>query len=178
LRAALRDFRHVASLFPSSRFSIRSVLTHIPPDAQAVVEYGPGTGNFTRGLLRHLGASSQLICVELNPEFVPGLRQIEDPRLQVVEGSVLAVLPSIRACLPKGVDAVISGIPFSLIPADEREKIIEETRNALRPGGCFIAYQNSRLLVPLFERYFDSVSTQFEARNVFPYFIMVGRVAK
>ncbi len=168
----------MASLFPSSRYTIRSVLAHVHPRAEAIVEYGPGTGNFTRAILRHLGESGRVFCVELNAEFVPNLRRIADSRLQIVEGSVLAVLPSIRASLPQGADAVISGIPFSLIPEDEREKIVRETRNALKPGGCFIAYQNSRLLVPLFERYFDTVSTQFEPRNVFPYFIMVGRVAR
>jgi phospholipid N-methyltransferase len=77
---------------------------------------------------------------------------------------------------PQGADAIISGIPFSLIPADEREAIVSQTRQALRPGGCFIAYQNSRLLVPLIRRHFDSVTTVFEPRNLFPYFIMIGRI--
>jgi phospholipid N-methyltransferase len=172
----LRDFRQVASLFPSSRYTIRSVLKHVSPNASVVVEYGPGTGNVTKGILKHLGSSGRVISVELNPRFLPGLAEIPDRRLEVVQGSVLAVLPSIRARIPQGADAVISGIPFSMIPSDEREKIVQETRKALKPGGCFIAYQNSRLLVPIFERYFDSVSTQFEARNIFPYFIIVGRV--
>ncbi len=176
LFTAVRDFRHVASLFPSSRYAIRSVLKQISVDSEIAIEYGPGTGVFTHALLKHLAPSSHLYCIEINPGFIAQLRKTKDPRLTLVEGSVLAVLPSVRARCPQGADVVLSGIPFTVIPSDERERIVEETRKALRSGGKFIIYQNSRLMVSLFRKYFASVTVKFEPRNVFPYFIITGNV--
>lgn len=139
-----------------------------------IVEYGPGTGNITRALLRKLSFNGKLIAIELNPKFEKMLDQMGDPRLQVRLGGVLEVLPSIAH--DQKVDAVVSGIPFSFFPEEDRETIVIKTRQLLRPGGSFIVYQSTRLLVPLFEKHFDSISVKYEPRNIFPYFIISGTV--
>lgn len=175
LGTALRDFRHVASIFPSTRFAIARIVAFVDPSAVAVVEYGAGTGNVTRGILQHLGKNARVIGVELNPSFSAHLKKdIQDPRFTVSQGSVLAVLPSVRALLPQGASAVVSGIPFSLIPSDEREEIVAQTRKLLNENGRFIVYQNSRLMMPVLRRHFAKVECHLELRNIFPYFIMVA----
>jgi phospholipid N-methyltransferase len=172
---AIRHPKHLGSLFPSSSFVIQRIQKKLPPHASFIVEYGPGTGNITRSLLRSLSFNGMLLAIEVNQKFKPLLESIQDPRLQLRFGGVLAVLPTLIKNGEKA-DAVVSGIPFSFLPAEEREKIVQSTRQVLRPGGCFIVYQSSRLLVPLFEKYFDSVSVSYEIRNLFPYFIIVGKV--
>lgn len=176
LGTAVRDFRNVASIFPSSSYSARAVLKQLPTSIRFVVEYGGGTGNITRETLKRLAEDATLATIELNPRFVEILKTIGDPRLRVIQGDVLSVLFAEKAFFGSRVDAVISGIPFSMIPPPARHRIVEETRKILRPGGCFIAYQNSKLLVPIFEKCFDSVTTTFEPRNFLPYFIIVGHV--
>lgn len=167
--------KQLGSLFPSSPFVAQRIRRALPPRPTLMVEYGPGTGIITRALLRQLSFNGKLIAIELNPKFEKMLDEIGDPRLKVRLGGVLQILPS----LPKNekADAVVSGIPFSFFPAADRAAIVEKTREILRPGGCFIVYQSSRLLVPLFRKHFDSVSVRYEPRNIFPYFIITGRVA-
>lgn len=173
---SVRHFREMGSLLPSSSFTGRTVARQLPKDVLALVEYGPGTGNITKALLSAIPAHAKLTAVELNEQFVPMLKQIADPRLSVIRGGVLESITEIRSRYPQGVDVVVSGIPFSLIPRGDREKIIEQTRGLLRPGGRMIAYQNSWHLIPIFRRHFSKVTTRIEPRNFPPYFVIVGEV--
>ncbi len=173
---AVRHFRQMGSLLPSSSYAGRAVARQLPAKTQSLVEYGPGTGNVTRILLSTVSASAKVTAVELSPQFIPILKSIPDARLSVINAGVLESLSEIRARYPEGVDAVVSGIPFSLIPSEDREKIVAETRGLLKPGGRLIAYQNSWHLISIFRRHFDQVSTYIEPRNIPPYFVIVGEV--
>ncbi len=177
-RNALLNPKHVASPFPSSRFVARAVVRRLPPGALSVVEYGAGTGAITRPLLHALPEKGKLISFELSTEFKKNLGKIADPRLDVRYGAVLDLLPRLAADFPQGADAVVSGIPFSLISEPDKEAIFQATFKALRPGGRFIVYQSSRFLVPTFQKYFGSVEVHYELRNIFPYFVIDGVRAK
>ncbi len=171
---AIRDFKHMGSLMPSSKYAGRAVARHLPTDAKLVVEYGPGTGIITRQLLKALPPEGQLTAVEINERFLPILKAIDDKRVAVLLGEVLESISEIRKRHPEGVDAVVSGIPFSLIRPGNRDRIVAETRDLLKQGGRFIAYQNSRSLIPLFRKHFGNVSSYLELRNLPPYYILVA----
>lgn len=174
VRNAFLNPKHVASPFPSSRFVARAVLKRLPPGTLSVVEYGAGTGAITRPLLERLPSDGKLISFELSTEFKKNLSQITDARLNVRYGAVLDLLPQATVDFPNGADAIISGIPFSLIAETDKEAIFKATLKALRPGGRFIVYQSSRLLVPTFKQYFKDVTVHYELRNIFPYFVIDG----
>jgi phospholipid N-methyltransferase len=124
--------------------------------------------------LEALPPDGKLIGFELSTQFKKNLGQIKDARLSVRYGAVLDLLPQVAVDFPHGADAIISGIPFSLIAESEREALFQATFKALRPGGRFIVYQSSRLLVPTFQRYFSDVTVGYEFRNIFPYFVIDG----
>jgi phospholipid N-methyltransferase len=63
---------------------------------------------------------------------------------------------------------VISGIPFSTIPAPVREKILQKTCEVLKPGGSFLVYQFSSRVLEDLQRIFRYVQRQFEPLNVLP----------
>src|SRR5579859_1619535 len=133
-------FRHprmLGSIVPSSRFLIRELLAPIDwKRAHVVVEYGPGVGGITAEVLRRMRPDGVLIAIEMNPDFVSYLRgALRDPRLRVVEGSAESVDEVLRRCGQSQADYIISGIPFSTIPAPLRERILRKTRAALAPGG-------------------------------------------
>jgi phosphatidylethanolamine/phosphatidyl-N-methylethanolamine N-methyltransferase len=174
IRNALLNPKHVASPFPSSRFVAGAVVRRLPPGTRSVLEYGAGTGAITRPLLESLPKDGKLISFELSTEFEKNLRKIADPRLDVRYGAVLDLLPHVASDFPEGADAIVSGIPFSLISEAHKEEIFKATFKALRPGGRFIVYQSSRLLVPTFKKYFKDVTVHYEIRNIFPYFVIDG----
>jgi phospholipid N-methyltransferase len=166
-------FRHpcmLGSIVPSSRFLIKQLLEPINWErSRVIVEYGPGVGSITAELLRRMCADARLIAIETNPEFVSYLRRsISDPRLHVVQASAVSVGEILRqhGCLQA--DYIISGIPFSTIPAPLRRRILRQTRDALAPGGAFLVYQFSTRVLDDLRRTFGYVARRFEPLNVLP----------
>jgi phospholipid N-methyltransferase len=166
-------FRHplmLGSIVPSSRFLIRELLAPIDwSRARVIVEYGPGVGGITAEVLRRMPADGLLIAIETNPDFVSYLRSaFSDPRLHVVAGSAESVEEILRRCGQAQADYIISGIPFSTIPAPLRERILRRTRAALAPGGAFLVYQFTTRVFPDLKRVFGYVGRKFEPLNVLP----------
>ena len=166
-------FRHprmLGSIVPSSRFLIRQLLAPINfTQARVIVEYGPGVGGITAEILRRMHPDAILIAIEMNPDFVSYLgRAIPDPRLKVVEGSAESVDEILRRFGRNSADYIISGIPFSTIPAPVRERILRKTCDVLKPRGAFLVYQFSTRVFEDLKRIFGYVGRRFEPLNVLP----------
>ena len=170
---ALNFFRHpkmLGSIVPSSRFLIRQLLEPVDwGQARVIVEYGPGVGVITTEVLRRMGPDTVLIAIETNPDFVSYLRDsIKDERLHVVEGSAESVDEILRRYGQSNASYIISGIPFSTIPAPVRERILLKTCEVLKPGGSFLVYQFSSRVLQDLQRVFRYVRRKFEPLNVLP----------
>jgi phospholipid N-methyltransferase len=166
-------FRHpkmLGSIIPSSRFLTARLLRSVDwPRAKVVVEYGPGVGTFTSEILRRLPEDGRIIAIEMNREFAAYVRKsLRDPRLEVVTGSAAEVESVLAKRGIEKADYVISGIPFSTIPEEVREQILQHTRSVLDPAGAFLLYQFSPKVLPDLRRIFSHVSTSFEPLNVLP----------
>jgi phospholipid N-methyltransferase len=166
----LRHPRMLGSLVPSSRFLVRRVLGPIDWErAKVVVEYGPGVGTMTGPMLARLRSDAMLVVLETNPAFVRYLRRVfPDPRLHVVEGSAISAPEVVRAIGADHADYVVSGIPYSTIPPDVRERILRGTHDLLNPAGLLLVYQFTRAVLPDLCRIFGAVDEAFEPRNVLP----------
>ena len=166
-------FRHprmLGSIVPSSRFLIKQLLQPIDwNQARVIVEYGPGVGVITAEILRRMRSDAILIAIEMNPDFVTHLRAtLPDERLKVVEGSAEAVGEILEGFGHGKANYIISGIPFSTIPADMRERILRNTSEALAPGGTFLVFQFSTRVLEDLQRVFRYVRRQFAPLNVLP----------
>ncbi len=160
----------LGSIVPSSRFLIKQLLEPINwSRARVIVEYGPGVGGITMEVLRRMRADAALIAIEMNPAFVSYLsNSIPDARLKVVEGSAEKVDEILHRFGYTRADYIISGIPFSTIPAPVRERILRRTCEALAPGGAFLVYQFSTRVLHDLKRVFGYVGRKFEPLNVLP----------
>ena len=93
----LRRPQQVGSVIPSSRFMERRLVGLATAEApKVVVELGPGTGGTTRALLRAMPPGSQLLAIEISPDFAALLQRIPDPRLIVHHGSAEQLAHSCR----------------------------------------------------------------------------------
>jgi phosphatidylethanolamine/phosphatidyl-N-methylethanolamine N-methyltransferase len=159
----------VGSVIPSSRYLERRIVQEAGlASARVAVELGPGVGGTTRAILRALPADAKLLSIDVNPDFIPALRAIGDPRLMVHEGSALelgAILASHGLAAP---DVVLSGIPFSTMKPELGRAIVRAVSNALRPGGRFVAYQVRDRVEKLGREVFGPAAVQLELRNVPP----------
>jgi phospholipid N-methyltransferase len=166
-------FRHprmLGSIVPSSRFLIKHLLAPIDwAQAHTIVEYGPGIGVITAEILRRMRPDASLIVVETNPHFVSFLtRTVKDKRLHVIEASAESIVEILQQHGYEKASYVISGIPFSTIPAPARERILRKTCSILEPCGLFLVYQFSSRVLKDLRRIFRYVSRQFELFNVLP----------
>lgn len=160
----------VGSIIPSSKTLINRMLAPVDwANTKLFVEYGPGVGTFTRPILDRLAPDATLVVIDTNPDFCDYLkRSIVDPRLQIVNGSA-ADVGEILVELGFGqADYVISGLPFSTLPAGVGPAIAKATAAAVKPGGAFLVYQFRPKVRTIIEPYFSRVEQAFEPINVPP----------
>jgi len=162
--------RLLGSAIPSSSFLINRVLRRVDwESARVIVEFGPGTGCFTREILKRLRPDGILLAIEMNPAFVGHLRSnVCDSRFRVFEGSAADVTWYMDYTDVGGADYVISGIPFSTIPSETRDAILRSTLSVLNRGGEMLVYQFSRAVLPHLRNVFPVVQTDFELLNILP----------
>ena len=170
LQQFLRHPRMVGSVIPTSDVTIRALLDGISwHDVRCVVEYGPGTGVFTRAILERLGPTARLIAIDTNPQFVEYLgRTVADERLICVEGSAAQVESILAAHGFPQADVIVSGLPFSTLPPRVADEIAAATARALQPNGHFLVYQYSRFVLPLLRKNFGHVDSHMVWRCIPP----------
>lgn len=168
LQEFLKEPSMVGSAFPATHWLVDSTLRPLDwTRVRLAVEFGPGTGKFTKAILERLVPQARLIAFETGAGFVRYLGEtIDDPRLQVIEAPALAV--GQIAGHQGAVDYIVSGIPFSTLPAGEGEEIIAASCEILNDRGRFVAYQMRRNIAALLERRFRDVRMGFEWRNIPP----------
>lgn len=106
--------------------------------ARVVAELGPGTGVFTDAILARFAPDARLVAVELNPVLAASLSATRrDPRLTVVQGSAAELVAAVGG---EPVDAVVSGLPWTVMPQDRRGRILDAVTEVLAPGGRFTTF--------------------------------------
>ncbi len=170
LRGFLKNPVMVGSVIPSSRVLIDKMLGPVDwANTKLFVEYGPGVGTFTRPVLERLSPDATLVTIDTNPEFTRYLTSaIDDPRLVAVSGSAADVEKILAERELGSADYVLSGLPFSTLPAGVGEDIAEATANVLRPGGAFLVYQFSPKVLDFIRPHFAPIKRGFEWINVPP----------
>ncbi len=155
--AFLREFikaPHVmAAVAPSSRKLGEAMVRGIDlSQARTIVEYGPGTGTFTRAVLDQIGpgwfeaaAGRRFIAIEFN-KTMAGLLKQQHPEVTVVNDSAENV-EAICTGADEGnegaagsvgpVDFILSGLGWPSFNDDFRTRTLEATARVLRPGGEF-----------------------------------------
>lgn len=180
IKCVLKD-RQVASIVPTFRNTVRRTIGGLEYHRDLrVVEYGPGSGAFTKHILGRLSPQSELFAFETNLDFVMRLRRtIRDPRFTVFAESAELVTERVGN---GSVDYVVSGIPFSLIPWEVRRAIIRASWEVLKPAGKLITYQmfpptarKDVHLLPLVEELFEVEEVEYELLNIPPLRVYRGR---
>lgn len=170
LRGFLRNPAQVGSVVPSSpQLEQRLVQCARVREARTIVELGPGTGGTTRALLAAMAPGAVLLGIELDAGFIDGLRQsIRDPRLLLEQASAERLDELLDAHGLPAPDAIVSGIPFSTMPAEASQRIAACIAAVLRPGGRFVAYQVRAHVAEFMSPHLGVPDKQWEMMNVPP----------
>jgi phospholipid N-methyltransferase len=160
----------VGSIIPSSDKLIARMLKPVDwANTKLFVEYGPGVGTFCPAILERMAPDAQLIAIDTNRDFIGYLgRRITDSRFRPVLGSAADVRSIIADHGHDHADYVLSGLPFSTLPAGIGPRIAAETHDALRPGGAFLVYQFSPRVKDFLVPHFRRIDHAFEPVNIPP----------
>lgn len=166
----------VGSIIPSSKATIDKMLGPVDwANCKLFVEYGPGVGTFTEHVLQRMAPDATLITIDTNADFTDYLsRKFADSRLRPITGSAADVREIIAACGFDHADYILSGLPFSTLPAGIGPKIAEETYHALRPGGAFLVYQFKAKVRDFMAPHFKRIDKGFEWANIPPCHLFWG----
>jgi phosphatidylethanolamine/phosphatidyl-N-methylethanolamine N-methyltransferase len=165
LGAALRNPKLIGAVAPSSPRLCARLAEIVPTGRPAVVvELGPGTGAVTAAIGRRLAAGSRHVAIELHPELAERLRATM-AGVEVVTGDAVDVVEILAGMGVERVDAVVSGLPWSLIPITDQHRIIGGVARVLGPGAAFTTFaylhalrmKGARQLRDLLRERFDEV---------------------
>jgi phospholipid N-methyltransferase len=186
LSAFLREPARVGSFVPSSPALAQAMLRRCDlRNARTVVEFGAGTGAFTRLILERIGVHTTFLALELDDKHVDELRQ-RFPGVHVYRDSAERVQKYLANHRRKKADYIISGLPWANMPVKVQERILDAVLNSLSPDGLFttFAYVHARWLPRArrfrerLEHYFAEVKTsRIVWRNVPPAFVYRCRLA-
>jgi phospholipid N-methyltransferase len=176
-RSFLREFfkanRMVGSVLPSSRFLSAKMLAPIDfSRAKVIVELGPGTGVFTRALIKSMPQDCILLVIELNEAFYKNLQmQLSNPQVKLIHGSATELDTYLKKLGLAHADYIVSALPLSNFPNELRSKILESCKISIQPNGRFIQFQYSRGLKKMYKDYFSNVHIDYTILNFPPAFI-------
>ena len=160
----------VGSIIPSSDRLIARMLGPVDwANCKVFVEYGPGVGTFCRPILERMAPDATLIAIDTNEDFVRYLRHtVPDSRFSAVHGSAADVERIVREHGFEQADYVLSGLPFSTLPAGVGPEIAAATHRVIRVGGAFLVYQFSPKVRDFLAPHFERIDHDMEWWNVPP----------
>ncbi len=177
LNAALRDPSMVGAVTPTSPQVAATMAQVVPTTGKpVVVELGAGTGSMSGIIRDRLPTGSRHVAIELSEPMVEHLRA-HKPWLEVIHGDAADLSSLLDQAGITQADAVISSIPWSLLPAETQANILEQITDVLAPCGAFtaVSYLHVALWTARAQRFrrrldstFDEVITSTTWRNAPP----------
>lgn len=165
----------IGAIAPSSRHLAAAMAASIDFDkARCIVEYGAGTGVFTREVIVRKRPGTTYIVIEQNDRFYEMLQK----QFQGIAGVVLIHGDAKDVCRflkEQGfehADYIISGLPFTSLPEHISRRILSQTQRAVGSEGVFTTFQYTLLRKAFLEEYFHIRKIVRIWRNLPPAYVL------
>lgn len=166
----------VGALFPSGKKLAESMVSTIDfNNCRCIVEYGPGTGVFTKEIINKKNEDTLFIAIEQNEEFYHTMEEKYGnlPGVSVILGDAQDILKYISDYKIEKVDYIVSGLPFTSLPVELTNNILIKTKKAIGEDGKFITFQYTMLKRAMFEKYFGIRDRIRVLKNIPPAHVLV-----
>jgi phospholipid N-methyltransferase len=159
LKASLKNPLQISTPFASSDRVGQRFARHLHlDDDEIVVELGVGSGAITDHLLPVLKNEKQYVGFELNDDLFKFLQK-KYPGLEMHHASADTLKKVIKG---RKVGAVISTLPWSLIPIEKRHDILDQIYEVLQPGGTFSVFTALHVLwTPAVREFWSEMQKRF-----------------
>ena len=172
----LKHPKKIGAVAPSSKWLAKKMVESIRfDDCNCIIEYGPGTGVFTKEIIKRKKKDTLYLIIEQNKDFYLILKEkYEDlPNVVLIHGDAKDVEMYISQYRIQHVDYIISGLPFTSLPHHVAEMILDATNRVIRNEGKFITFQYTLLKRNFFKQQFEIEKITFEFKNLPPAYVFV-----
>lgn len=139
---------------------------------KCVVEFGGGSGTFTKNILEKLNQDAVLLCFEIEPSLAKQISaDIQDNRLKVICDSAENIDVYLKKYGFEKADCIISGLPLASLPKKTSQTILSQAYEYLHSGGQYIQFQYSLASLKHLKYLFPTVSVTFVFLNLPPAFV-------
>ncbi len=165
----MRQPKLTGAILPSSPHLAERMIQQIDFDkAASIVEFGPGTGSFTRLILSRKRECTSFFALELNENMYLDLHR-QYPELLLYNDSATRIHDYLQKNRLTRVDAVISGLPWANFSEQTQDEILIPTISALHPGGTFSCFAYLQgLVLPSAIRFRRKLNRYFRDVKVSP----------
>ncbi len=173
----VKERKQVGAFAPSSKFLVKKMCDKINFEtATNIIELGPGTGVFTKEILKRAKPDAKIFVFELNEDFYRYLlEEFQDPRIILLHESADQIPNILKEHGVDKVDAVLSSLPLAIIPQEVKDSILDSVHEALDEKGVYVQYQYSLNAKKQIEKRFGKLKIGFAAVNFPPAFVYTGK---
>jgi phospholipid N-methyltransferase len=172
-KQGLKNLRTIGTVTRTSGFASRSIINLLEFERiNGIVELGSGDGAITKYLLESMKPDSKLLAFEVNSQFCKSLRALNDPRLIVIQDSAANLENYLAHYGLAQVDAIVSALPFAIIPDEITHAVSNSCKKCLKTGGSFVQIHYSLKRKHLYESIFGKVKVKFIPLNIPPLFVI------
>ena len=163
----------MGAIAPSSKYLTKKMMGNLSlSEANLVVEFGPGTGVFTKKILELIGPKTKLVVIEINTSFYDNLKQqLSDPRLTLINGSATDLSLYLKQLKLHKADIIISSLPLAVLPSFLRNRIVLSASDSLSKKGKYVQFQYTLQSQKMLEKVFSLVKIKSCLLNIPPAFI-------
>jgi len=175
IRQYIANPSKVGAVLPSSKYLSDKMLEEVNfEQSKYIVEYGPGTGVFTKKILERRNASTVVVLIESNKAFYHLLKEkySYEMNLIIIYGSAENIEEYLNDYQIPYADYIISGLPFASLPNHISNNILSSTLKVMKTGGRFVTFQYTKFKILLFKQYFPNINMKREFRNLPPAYIL------
>lgn len=134
LHEFIKHPKHTGAIAPSSKILAKKMVDVIDfHRAKCIVELGPGTGVFTKEIMKRKRKETIFLLIEINEVFCKELQRKfkNEQNVIVVHGSAENIKKYMEELNIECIDYVLSGLPFTSLPEEVSKRILNNVMEAI-----------------------------------------------
>lgn len=168
--------QNIGAITPSSkRLAVKIVDTINFEEAKYIVELGPGTGSFTKEVMKRKKKQTVLILIESNEVFVKELQKQfnGDKSVVIIHGLAENIKKYMGKLHIEKVDYVLSGLPFTSLSKKVSSCILKNVKDSIQENGQFILFQYSLVKKSYIQTFFPDILIKKVWLNIPPVYVFL-----
>ncbi|EOP49611.1 ribosomal RNA adenine dimethylase [Bacillus cereus VDM053] len=163
LHEFIKHPKHTGAVAPSSKILAKKMVNIIDFNrAKCIVELGPGTGVFTKEIMKRKTKETIFLLIEINEVFCKELTRKfkNEQNVIVIQGSAENIKKYMKELNIDYIDYVLSGLPFTSLPEEVSKRILNNVMEAIHENGEFITFQYSLVKKGFIQHFFPEITLE------------------